>query len=298
MTRKRNPKRDEAFEIWKSHEGKITNRAIAEQIDVPEKTISAWKSRDKWNASLKTDGCSTTKTKRSTTTKKKEFEPVVESDDLTDRQRLFCIYYIKSFNATMAAIKAGYATNSAHVEGSRLLRHPKVSAEIRRLKSEMQQGLFIDAMDVLNKYVQIAFADITDYVMFGSVERQAVDEQGRPKLDDNFKPITYRESYVDLRNHDIVDGTIVTEIKEGREGVSVKLADKMRALEMLTKYFDLLSDNDRKRLQEEKLKIDIDKSKAEIEYLKGDTSDDAHERMAQYMKAIGKEDVKGVFEDG
>lgn len=40
--------------------------------------------------------------------KRKRMQPkvaIVESDDLTDKQRLFCIYYIKSFNQTMAAIK-------------------------------------------------------------------------------------------------------------------------------------------------------------------------------------------------
>lgn len=60
MARKRDPRRDEAFEIWKQHNGEITNRLIAEQLDIPEKTISAWKSRDKWNAVLQKDECSTT----------------------------------------------------------------------------------------------------------------------------------------------------------------------------------------------------------------------------------------------
>lgn len=60
MSRARNPNRDKAFEIWKEHNGKITNRKIAEMLDVPEKTVSAWKSRDKWNAVLQTNECSTT----------------------------------------------------------------------------------------------------------------------------------------------------------------------------------------------------------------------------------------------
>ena len=121
----------------------------------------------------------------------------------------------------MSATKAGYAKNSAHVEGSRLLRNANVSAEIRRLKGEMQQGVFIDAMDILNKYIQIAFADISDYVYFGSVEREQLHpETGKVMLDSNFKPITYKESYVDFKNADEVDGTIITEVKEGKDGVS------------------------------------------------------------------------------
>ncbi|HAQ4449812.1 small subunit of terminase [Enterococcus faecium] len=52
MARKRDPRRDEAFELFKKFDGAITNREISEKLSVPEKTISAWKSRDKWNAVL------------------------------------------------------------------------------------------------------------------------------------------------------------------------------------------------------------------------------------------------------
>lgn len=63
MPRARDPNRDKAFEIFKEHSGDITNRKIAEMLDCPEKTISAWKSRDKWNAVLQTNECSTTNKK-------------------------------------------------------------------------------------------------------------------------------------------------------------------------------------------------------------------------------------------
>ncbi|MGP4038341.1 phage terminase small subunit-related protein [Gracilibacillus sp. D59] len=66
MPRKRNPKRDQAFEIYKNHSGAITNREIANELDIPEKTISAWKSRDKWLDKIGGKVCSTTKKKRST----------------------------------------------------------------------------------------------------------------------------------------------------------------------------------------------------------------------------------------
>lgn len=59
MPRARDPNRNKAFEIWKEHKGKITNRAIAEQLGVPEKTIGGWKSKDKWNGVLQTNERST-----------------------------------------------------------------------------------------------------------------------------------------------------------------------------------------------------------------------------------------------
>lgn len=67
MARQRDPNREKAFLIFKEHKGNITNRAIAQQLDVLEKTISAWKSRDKWVEKLGGEVCSTTKKKRSTT---------------------------------------------------------------------------------------------------------------------------------------------------------------------------------------------------------------------------------------
>src|SRR5690606_4365172 len=100
-----------------------------------------------------------TQKKNKATTK----EPVIENDDLTDKQRLFCIYYIKYFNATKAYQKAyecEYTT--AMVNGSRLLRNAKISDEIDRLKAEQANELKIDVRDVLQKYIDIAFADITD----------------------------------------------------------------------------------------------------------------------------------------
>lgn len=49
MPRARDPNRDKAYEIWKQHDGEITNRAIAEQLGIDEKKIAVWKQRDKWN---------------------------------------------------------------------------------------------------------------------------------------------------------------------------------------------------------------------------------------------------------
>lgn len=69
MARQRDPRRDEAFELFKKSNGTITNREISEKLSVPEKTISAWKSRDKWNEVLQKDECSTSNNHCSTANK-------------------------------------------------------------------------------------------------------------------------------------------------------------------------------------------------------------------------------------
>lgn len=72
MPRARNPDRDKAFELFKEHNGNITNREIARILDVPERTISVWKIRDSWNERI---NCSTSKKECSTTKKKRGGQP-------------------------------------------------------------------------------------------------------------------------------------------------------------------------------------------------------------------------------
>lgn len=48
MPGEKNSKRKEAFNLFRLNKGKITNRAIAEKLDVPAATVGSWKSRDRW----------------------------------------------------------------------------------------------------------------------------------------------------------------------------------------------------------------------------------------------------------
>lgn len=48
MARAGSPARDKAFEIYNELIGVITNRAIADQLEIFEKTVGGWKSKDKW----------------------------------------------------------------------------------------------------------------------------------------------------------------------------------------------------------------------------------------------------------
>lgn len=231
------PNWDEIRNEWETT--KITFKAFAEKHDVKEGTLKRRRSREEWSRGAP---------KKDATIKKDATpeEVFVESDDLTDKQRLFCIYYIKRLNATVSAIKASYAKNSAHVQGPRLLGNVRVAEEIRRLKGKMQQGIFIDALDVLNKYIKIAFADITDFATFGRKEVEIHDDLGNTD--------TIEVNYVDFKESSMVDGTIITEVKQGKDGISVKLADKMKALEFLSKHFDMAPNRFKRRL-EEKLKL-------------------------------------------
>ncbi|WP_235850130.1 terminase small subunit [Niallia circulans] len=182
------------------------------------------------------------------------------------------MYHLKYFNATKAYQKAyGCAYSTAMVEGHRHLRNPKIAKEIDRIKEEQMNDLKLGANDVLQKYIDIAFADVTDFAKFGKKEVQAMGAFG-PLEDEDGNPIMVEVNYVDFIDSSEIDGTIITEVNKGKDGVSVKLADKMKALEMLSKYFDLLSENDKKRLQEEKLKAEIEKVRLETKIDNFDSS--------------------------
>lgn len=53
MARRRNPKRDEARELWLKHKGKKTLASIAKELELPPSRVRKWKSEDKWQDNLK-----------------------------------------------------------------------------------------------------------------------------------------------------------------------------------------------------------------------------------------------------
>ena len=81
---------------------------IASQLNLPEGTVRRWKCTHKWENERSEKKSERSEKKKSKKKKaaESEVEQVIENPDLTDKQRLFCIYYIRSFNATKAYQKA------------------------------------------------------------------------------------------------------------------------------------------------------------------------------------------------
>ena len=135
---------------------------------------------------------------------------------LTEAQKEFCIHYIRCRNATRAyylSHKCPY--KSARVGGHRMLRNKKVQAELSRLRELKNAALdAITGADVVEQYIRIAFADMADFAEWG---------EGGVKLIDSGE----------------VDGGLVVEISETKDGVKLKLADKMKALAWLSDYYGL-----------------------------------------------------------
>ena len=83
-------------------------------------------------------------------------------------------------------------------------------------------------------------------------------EVGKTK---NGEPIIVKVNYTDFRESDEVDGTLISEVKQGKDGISVKLHDKMKALQWLADRMDLLSTEDQIRHKNESDKLNMLKEK-------------------------------------
>lgn len=287
MPRARDPNRDKAFEIYKKHKGKIQNRKISKLLNVPEKTVSGWKCKDKWNQKM--NGVLQKNTEYSESKKNvekdaavEEVNQAIENSELTDKQRLFCICYVRCFNATKAYQKAYECSYETAVANAyRMMGNDGIKKEIHNLKQSRLNREFLSGEDIFQKYMDIAFADITDYVSFGTEEVPVMSMHGPVKVEN---PKTGQKeilketvNVIRFRKSSVVDGTLISEVKQGRDGVSIKLADRMKALQWLSDHMDLAT-------EEQKARIGVLKAKAKV-----DDQISVEDKVAKLFEAIGGE---------
>lgn len=253
---------------------------IASQLNCSAATIRTWKNRYKWDSKESETFQNKNETERNVSKRKNvkekavadEVKEVMQNTNLTDKQQLFCLCYIRCFNATKAYQKAygvDYATAASI--GYRLLENDGVKEEINRLKQERLNREFLSESDIFQKYMDIAFADITDFAEFGNEEVEVLLDNGDTKM------VTV--SHVNVKNSNDVDGTIISEISKGRDGVKVKLADRMKALQWLTDHMDLATDKQKAEIAVLKAKVqtpddDATKDDGFAEALNGHAAED------------------------
>lgn len=69
------------------------------------------------------------------------------AEELTAKEERFCQEYIIDYNATKAAIRAGYKEKSAAVQGSRLLKNDNVAARVCELQEQFNKTRCFDEKD-------------------------------------------------------------------------------------------------------------------------------------------------------
>lgn len=287
MARVRSPARDEAKKLYLESNGEIKLVDIATKLNILDSQVRKWKSQDKWEQELKgtlskSKGSVTNKNLNNKSSKKEsiadEVKEVLENTELTDKQRLFCVIYAKCMNATKAYQKAYKCTyETAMVEGSKSLRNPKIKNQIDSLIAAELNIEFL-RRSLLQEYIDIAFSDMGEYVKFGKktkgvwtkdnsgIDIPVIDpETGEQKI------IEY--NYMELNESSMVDTTLISEISEGKDGIKIKLVDKMKAMDFLSKHANLLNDEEKTKLEIEYKRLQNMKLGVEISKLKGDDLD-------------------------
>ena len=248
---------------------------IAAKYGVSMNTVKSWKKRYAWSRNKKTGciqkGC--TQNKKGAHKKEavaEDVSQVVINDELTDQQQLFCLYQSRMFNYTKAYMKAypGCTYASAAVLGSRLMKNPVIRKEIEQLKQNHMNRELLKQEDIFQKYMDIAFADMNDFMSFGQEE---IETDYGPRMVNSVR----------LKESDQVDGTLITEVKQGRDGVSVKLADRMKAIDWLADHMDIATAEQKAKIEQIRAKTAIISGTSEeeteddgfIEALKGEVAD-------------------------
>lgn len=151
---------------------------------------------------------------------------------LNDRQKRFCEEYVIDLNGAQAYIRAGYVESGDLVVAAScawdLLRNPHIQAYIQELMNDRSVRTRVTADRTLNEYAAIAFSNITDAVDFNTNEVILKDSDSLPK------------------EISCAIASVSTSATEGKAGitrkVSIKMHDKLRALEMLAKHTGIASD--------------------------------------------------------
>lgn len=272
-------------------------KEIAAKYGVAVDTVKSWKTRYKWNRK----GVHTKKkkvcTQKAEEKKRKQeaaeqVEQVLENPELNDQQRLFCLYYTKSFNATQAYRKAypGCSYESATVRSCMLMKDERIRKEIFRLKQAKMNKAMLEPEDIFQKYMEIAFSDMADFVEFGREEVQVMGAFGPvEKLDEETGeqvPVTKTINSVRFRESSEVDGSLISEVSQGKDGAKIKLLDKMKALDWLTAHMDLATEEQKAR---------VEKLKAETAKIRGDDSEDDQQDDG-FLEAL-KGEAKELWQD-
>lgn len=253
----------------KDYQAGMKYKEIASKYNVTLNTVKSWKTRYKWKKDAEEKESAEkvcTQNKSMHTLEKgaenkisnedKDFEYVDEEDGLTDRQRNFCYCYYENFNATQAAIKAGYSDKTAAEQGCRLLKNVKVKEFLEKLREVYRTEFLLTQERVMNRHVQIALSDMRDFIT----------EDG--KLRSNYDGTLVKK--LTIRSSTYSDGEVV---KEDR-AVTIELEDRKHSLNLITKKLNLDPDTN------------IAKQRLEIERKKSGSGENGKDKTGKFLDML------------
>jgi phage terminase small subunit len=162
---------------------------------------------------------------------------------LTAQQQLFVAEYPLDFNATQAAIRAGYSKKSAYSQGQRLLKHVEIQSALAEATQQRQARLdkrlkdrHMTADEWLAEATKLArgslrpllhiTADGDPYIDLSKADDDTLDALSAAEIED----------FTDGRERD-ADGEVV---RRDVKRVKIKMHDKVAALGLVGKHLGLL----------------------------------------------------------
>ena len=116
--------------------------------------------------------------------------------------------------------------------------------------------------DIFQKYMDIAFSDVTDFLEFGTEEVPVMALYGPVQVTDEEtgekRTLTKTVNTVRFKESTDVDGSIISEVKQGKDGASIKLADRMKALQWISDHMDLATEKQKAEIALLKAKVQTD----------------------------------------
>lgn len=140
--------------------------------------------------------------------------------DLTAKQKLFIDEYLKCYNATKAALEAGYSEKTAYSIGWENLRKPEIAGIIQRRLQESAMS----ADEVLARLADMARSNIADFSKVRHVS-DLEEIHDKAHVVKKFKRTLYRTAY-----------------GSETETVELELYDSQSALEKIGRYHGLFTD--------------------------------------------------------
>ncbi|MFB5092908.1 terminase [Bacillus cereus] len=186
MARQRSPDRNKAYEIFKEHNGDITNRKIAELLSTSEKTVSektvgGWKSKDGWidklNGVLHKNERSTPK-KDAEYSKKKPGAPKGNKNAINNRGGA------KKGNKNAVGNSGGSAPLRNGNAATHGLYRKYLPQELYDLKEELEEAINNDPLSILWESIMLQHAQIihAQRIMFVKDNEDMTKELRKNKL--------------------------------------------------------------------------------------------------------------------
>ena len=171
---------------------------------------------------------------------------------LNDKQRVFIEAYVRSWNATQAAIAAGYSEQTAYAQGSRLLKNVEIKAEIER----RVEDLSMSEAEVLTRLTEQARGDmgqffkvIEEWTLYPLPSYEIIDAKEVVDKDEDGKEekhVAYWVRHVVVDTDKFLDppaSRLVRKFRDSpKDGITIELHDAQGALKLLGQRYGMFKD--------------------------------------------------------